>query len=168
MTFSHLPDVCRCMRGLRSLNGIRVGRAAGLVFPLLAIPLLCVSRAIAVSSAAPHKLETKRVSVRIIARGSSVRSSTGNMDTYIAVITSRKHENSVTIRLVNYYPPFADGLPADRIDAGDLFLLRLRYAPYCDMNVSSFAIQQTYDEDSIRRMQIAGDQSILPCFLIHD
>ena len=118
----------------------------------------------------PHSLalsfQGRRVEVKIIARGSSMVSSTGNMDIYLAIISNGRHDEPIAARLVYYYPFFASGLSADQMASGHPFHLRLSYAGYCGMEAKDFAVQQALDSDAVTKLIEASSHDVLPCFVV--
>lgn len=131
---------------------------------LLFSPLLYGERP-ANATASPQRLDWKRVEVTIVARGPSVTSGIGNMDSYLALISTKRDSHSLTAaRLVDYYPSFQDGLPDDHIASGRAFHLRLTYAKYCKMTATDFAVQQVFDQNTLD--QVRAKQDKLPCFLV--
>jgi hypothetical protein len=104
--------------------------------------------------------------VRIIARGSAATSGDGTMDSYLAIVSRRKHREETTARLVHYYPSYEAGIPNERILSGHVLRLRLSAETYCAMAAGDFAVQQVFDADALARARDRGDQSRLPCFLV--
>ncbi len=133
---------------------------------ILFVPLLYGQRPPS-ANVSEQRLEWKRVEVRIVARGPSVTSSIGNMDSYLALVSAPGHGHSVTAaRLVDYYPSFQDGLSNARMTAGHTLRLRLSYASYCRVAAKDFAVQQAFDEDAIAKLRSANHEQSLPCFLV--
>jgi hypothetical protein len=110
----------------------------------------------------------KRVEVVIIARGSNVRGSSGNMDSYLALVSRGKGHEETVARLVHYYPSFQSAIPDDEITTRARFHLRVTAAEYCRMDAKDFLIQHVFDEEAVARIREPGEHNTLPCLLIRE
>lgn len=115
-----------------------------------------------------HPTQWKRVEVVIIARGSNVKSSNGNMDFYLAIVSKGKNHEGTVARLVHYYPSFQPGISDDQIASGDAFHLRVASADYCRMDAKDFLIRHVFDEDAVARLHEPGEHDTLPCLLVRE
>ena len=119
-------------------------------------------------SAAPKHLNGERVDVTVLARGSKVAGSTGNMESYLAFISlGGSNRATVAARLVYYYPDFQHGISDDQIGSPHPLRLRLNYASYCDMAVNAFVARHVFNESALAKMHEAGGPEPLPCFIVH-
>jgi hypothetical protein len=109
----------------------------------------------------------QHVSVKIVARGPHVSGSTGDMDSYLAVISTRKHEE-IAARLVHYHPDFERAISDERLVSGAVFHFRVTAAEYCAMNATDFFALRIFDEESVAKMRAPGQQERLPCLLIRN
>jgi hypothetical protein len=103
----------------------------------------------------------QRVNVTILARGSHVSGSTGNMDSYLVLLSERKNREPVAVRLVDYYPGFQQGITDEAISSHRQFRLFVTAATYCDMNAKAFVVKRAFDPEAIEKVQ--GN---LPCLLV--
>jgi hypothetical protein len=110
----------------------------------------------------------KSLEVRIIARGSTATSSTGNMDAYLAIISRKGGRDQSIARLVHYYPSFEPGLRNDQIVSGRIFHLRLSSAGYCSMPLKDFVVQRVFDFETVNTLRDRSNQDPLPCFILHE
>jgi hypothetical protein len=110
-----------------------------------------------------YPTQWKRVEVVIIARGSNVRGSSGNMDSYLALVSKGKSHEETVARLVHYYPSFQSAIPDDQIATRARFHLRVTSAEYCRMDAKDFLIQHVFDEDAVEKLQGA-----FPCYLLRE
>jgi hypothetical protein len=110
----------------------------------------------------------RRVTVTILARGLHVSGSTGNMDSYLAIVLNGKNHEETVARLVHYYPSFQTRVRDDEIAAGTLFHLRVTSVDYCAMGAKDFFIEHVFDEEAVARILEPGAQNPLPCFLVRE
>lgn len=113
-------------------------------------------------------VDWKLLEVKIIARGSTATGSTGNMDTYLAVVSRKGKRDQSAARLVHYYPSFETGLRNEWILSGRTFHLRLSSAGYCSMRVKDFIAERIFDEDAVSNLNKASAQDSLPCFILRE
>jgi hypothetical protein len=119
-------------------------------------------------SAPEQSFGGSRVEVTIVARGSSVASGTGSMDSYLAVIASKSRGHATAaVRLVDYHSDSQPGISDERISGSRRPLrLRLSYASYCNMDPNAFVVRQIFDENALAQMQGIGKQDLLPCYIV--
>jgi hypothetical protein len=103
----------------------------------------------------------QRVNVAILARGSHVSSSTGNMDSYLVLLSERKNREPVAARLVDYYPSFEYRISDEVIASHRQFRIAVAAATYCAMDAKAFVIEHAFDPEAIDKIQ-----GSLPCFVI--
>jgi hypothetical protein len=114
-----------------------------------------------------RKFEQKRVGIKIIARGSRVVSSTGNMDSYLAIIFANGRGAPTVAQLVRYYAFATDSLHDEDLAAHRQLHLKLHYAGYCGVSAQDFIAKRIFDRTAWDMAQQQHDAA-LPCFLIHD
>ena len=140
-------------RGLLSLVGMII---------LLSLTPLCWSR----KPLAPQDFAWTRADITIIARGFGAISSTGNMDTYLALISAAgRNDPTTAARIVDYYASFEPGIDYE-IASGRTLRLRLSYAAYCKMTVRAFAVQDVIDPEALSRLRGADNETPMPCFIV--
>jgi hypothetical protein len=103
----------------------------------------------------------QRVNVTILARGSHVSGSTGNMDSYLVLLSARKNREPVSARLVDYYPGFQHGITDEAITSHRQFRVSVTAAAYCAMDAKAFVVRRAFDPEAIGRIQ--GN---LPCVVV--
>jgi hypothetical protein len=103
----------------------------------------------------------RRVNVTILARGSHVSDGTGNMDSYLVLLSDRKNGEPVAARLVDYYPDFQEAITDEAITSQRQFRVRVTSAAYCAMDSKDFAVKRVFDSDAVARVQ--GN---LPCVVV--
>jgi hypothetical protein len=103
----------------------------------------------------------QRVNVAILARGSHVSSSTGNMDSYLVLLSERKNSEPVTARLVHYYPGFEYRISDEAITSHRQFRVAVTAATYRAMDAKGFVIERAFDPEAIYKIH-----GSLPCFVI--
>jgi hypothetical protein len=102
-----------------------------------------------------------RVTVTILARGSHVSGSTGNMDSYLVLLSERKNREPVGARLVHYYPGSQQGVTDQAISSHPQFRVSVTAATYCAMDAKAFVVKRAFDPEAIGRIQ--GN---LPCVVV--
>jgi hypothetical protein len=113
-----------------------------------------------------HQIEDGRAQVKIIARGETVVGSDGNMDRYLAVVSSKRREQEMPVILVHYYPFIDSGLSEEAMNSGRILRLKLRYAPYCSLEPNKFVVRKAFDAEAVSRLQSETDGAGLPCYRI--
>lgn len=103
----------------------------------------------------------RRVNVTILARGSHVSSSTGNMDSYLVLLSERKNREPVAALVVNYYPGFGYRISDEAITSHPQFRIAVTTATYCAMDAKRFVIERAFDPEVINNIK-----GSLPCFVI--
>jgi hypothetical protein len=103
----------------------------------------------------------RRVSVKILARGSSAGDSTGNMDSYLVLLFGGKNREPVAARLVDYYPRFQMRLTDEVIMSRGEFRVSVTPAPYCEMDAAAFVVKHAFYPEAIGKVQ--GN---LPCVIV--
>jgi hypothetical protein len=142
--------------------------AAAIAILLLPQGLTLHARLRQAASYTPRTDAWQRVNLKIIARGSNVKSSTGNMDSYLAIVPRGKSHEETVSRLVHYYPSFQVGIRDEQIASGGALHLRVTPAEYCRMDAKDFLIQHVFDEDAVARIREPGADNILPCLLVRE
>ncbi|HXP06857.1 MAG TPA: hypothetical protein VN828_00105, partial [Acidobacteriaceae bacterium] len=94
----------------------------------------------------------RRVNVTILARGSHVSSSTGNMDSYLVLLSEGKNSEPVAARLVDYYPGFQQGLTDEAIMSHGQFRVSVTAASYCAMDATAFVVTHAFDTEAIGKV----------------
>jgi hypothetical protein len=154
-----LLDSTLFVRGTR-LQGRVVAAAAIAVLLLPVTPLLQARSRRALGESAGIE-PWQRVTVAILARGSHVSSSTGNMDSYLVLLSERKNREPVAARLVDYYPGFEHGITDETISSQRQFRVVVTSADYCAMDAKAFVIKRSFDPEAIDK-----SQGSLPCFVV--
>jgi hypothetical protein len=139
-------------------RGIAAAAIAVLLLP--ATPLL-QARSRRASGDSPGTEMWQRVNVTFLARGSHVSGSTGNMDSYLVLLSARKSREPMAARLVDYYPGFQHGITDEAIASHRQLRLFVSAATYCDMNAKAFFVERAFDPEEIEKVQ--GN---LPCLLV--
>jgi hypothetical protein len=103
----------------------------------------------------------RRVNVTILARGSHVSGSTGNMDSYLVLLLEGKNSEPVAARLVHYYPGFQTAITDDAISSHPQFRLSVTAANYCAMDAKAFVVIHAFDSEAIEKVQ-----GHLPCMVV--
>jgi hypothetical protein len=103
----------------------------------------------------------QRVNVTIVARGSHVSGSTGNMDSYLVLLSEGKNREPVAARLVDYYPGFQQGIIDEAISSHPQFRVSVTAATYCAMDAKAFVVKRAFDPEAIEKLQ--GN---LPCMVV--
>lgn len=101
------------------------------------------------------------VKVTILARGSHVSSSTGNMDCYLVLLSEGKKSEPVAARLVDYYPGFQQGITDEAIMSRGQFRVFVTAAAYCAMDATAFVVTHAFDTEAIGKVH--GN---LPCVMV--
>ncbi len=104
---------------------------------------------------------SKRVNITILARGSHVSSSTGNMDSYLVLMSERKDREPIAARLVHYYPDFQHGISDEVIMSHPRLRVRVSPVTYCAMDAKAFVVRRAFDPEATEKVQ--GN---LPCMLV--
>lgn len=105
--------------------------------------------------------EWQHVNVTIIARGSGATDSTGNMDTYLVLLSEGKNREPVAARLVDYYPSLQHGITDEAIMSRRQFRVFVTSADYCAMDAKVFVVKHAFDAEAIGKVQ--GN---LPCVVV--
>lgn len=103
----------------------------------------------------------ERVHVTILARGSGASDSTGNMDSYLVLLSEGKNREMVAARLVDYYPGVQQGLSDEAILSHRQFRVFVTPAAYCAMDATAFVVKHAFDAEAIGKVQ--GN---LPCVVV--
>lgn len=146
----------------------RMSVVIGMTFVLLPLNFPLCGRSQLSTIVERYPTQWKRVEVVIIARGSNVKGSSGNMDSYLALVSQGKGHEETVARLVHYYPSFQSAIPDDQIATRARFQLRVTSAEYCRMDAKDFLIQHVFDEDAVARIREPGKHDTLPCLLVRE
>jgi hypothetical protein len=130
----------------------RTAAATIAVLLLPATPLL-QARSRRASGDSPGAEVWQRVNVTILARGSHVSGSAGNMDSYLVLLSERNNREPVAARLVDYYPGFQHGITDEAITSHRQFRVFVTAATYCDMDAKAFVVKRAFDPEAIERVQ---------------
>jgi hypothetical protein len=103
----------------------------------------------------------QRVTVTILARGSHVSGSTGNMDSYLVLLSGRKNHEPVAARLVHYYAGLQHGISDEAISSQRQFRVSVTAATYCAMDAKAFVVIHAFDPEAVRNVE--GN---LPCMVV--
>jgi hypothetical protein len=148
---------------------------------LLGMPVFCWGQQ---SSSSDQRSLWQRFEVTVVARGSSTASSTGDMDLYLAMISSKgRHHSIMAAQLVDYYSHYEQGISDDRLSSRRPLRLYLAYAGYCRIDAKAFLVRHIFDAEALAtirgpNVQSAGldpgqdasqnsNQDTLPCFIVH-
>jgi hypothetical protein len=112
-------------------------------------------------SDSPGSQAWQRVSITILARGSHVSGSSGNMDSYLVLLSAHKNSEPVPARLVDYHSSFESEISDDAIISRPQFRVRVTEADYCAMDVKAFVVKRAFDPAAIEKLQ--GN---LPCMVV--
>jgi hypothetical protein len=134
---------------------------AAMVILLLAATPFLHARSRQAFNGSPGTEAWQRVAVIILARGSHVSSSTGNMDSYLALVSKRKNQEGMAARLVDYYPSVGQGITDEAITSHRQFRVRATAASYCAMDSKAFVVKRVFDPEAVDKLQ--GN---LPCMVI--
>jgi len=95
----------------------------------------------------------RRVNITILARGSHVSDSSGNMDSYLVLLSERKSEGPVAARLVDYRSEIEPGLSDEAIRAHPQVRVRVTPAAYCAMDASGFVVRRAFDPEAVSKLR---------------
>jgi hypothetical protein len=160
--------IIRALHGRAGALSQRAGVAIEMIIVLLALGSSIYGQSTLSELLERHSTQWMRVEVVIIARGSNVKSSSGNMDSYLAIISRGKSHEETVARLVHYYASFQPGIPDDRIASGAALHLRVTSADYCRIDAKDFLIRHVFDEDAVARIRKPDEHNTLPCLLVRD
>ena len=138
----------------------RTAAAAIAILLLPATPLLQARSRRALDDSAGAEV-WQRVNVTILARGSHVSGSTGNMDSYLVLLSERKDQQPVAARLVHYYPGFQHPITDEAISSQRRFRVSVIPATYCSMDAKAFVVKRAFDPEAVEKVE--GN---LPCVVV--
>lgn len=138
----------------------RVAAAAIAILLLPTAPLL-QARSRQTLARSPRTEVWRHVNVTILARGSHVSGSTGNMDSYLVLLSERKNREAVAARLVDYYPSFEHGITDEAIRSHREFRASVTAADYCAMDAKAFVVKRAFDLEAVDKVQ-----GSLPCVVV--
>ena len=148
---------------LSEIGWVTKRRAAAATIAVLLLPAatLLHARAKQVLNHSPSTQAWQSANVTILARGSNVSDSTGDMDSYLVLLSEHKHREPVLARLVDYRSGIEPGLTDDAILSHPQYRVRVTAADYCAMDASAFVVKRAFDLEAVGRVQ-----GSLPCVVV--
>ena len=113
----------------------------------------------------PQAFHWTQATVTILAKGYSALSSTGNMDSYLVLISPRKRgQEPILGRLVDYYPFLFSSISDEHVSSGQTLRLTISDASYCSMDDKDFKVSLVIDQEKFAGLQ--AETKTLPCFIL--